>query len=444
MRYEMKKLSRAVTPGLLAAALLAGCEVENPGRVEEEFIATGDAQQALINGAVRMMSEGMGYGSYSAALLAMEIFPAGQIGSFGHDVTVQGGFVDPGDGLGPFDELHQARFIGETAIKRFTEAAAPDDMMYQAHLWTGWAYRVLGEWWCEAVISSTDPDDDTPGMHETNTDTYFQRAVDNFTAALGYASSAEEQHAARAGRAQAYVWLEQWANAAADAATVPNDFAFVVPYDDLEQAYFNVLYWAAAYNPYASYTMHFTAAKEHYDTTGDPRTAVAVDPAHPLAVGSLSGYGPVEFSFPTKFTSRNDDQRLASGWEMRLVEAEAILAQGGAVADAMTLINEVHTRNVSDIDSNPLPALTAASATEAWEHLRRERAIELFLEGRRLGDSRRWDASGTPGAGAWQPPGGYAAWQAKSPIFVDVSERAVCFDIPNSEREANPNVPEVS
>jgi len=446
MRLQMRSFRRIAVPTLASLALLAACDVTNPGRVEEEFIATGDAQQALINGAVRMMSEGMGYGSYSAALLAKEIFPGGQIGAFGHDVTVQGGLLDAGDDLGHFDPLHQARFIGEVAVKRFTEAGAPADMMYQAHLWTGWAYRVLGEWWCEAVVGSTDPDDETPGMHELDTDTYFERAVANFTAALGYASDADEEFAALAGRAQAYLWLEQWANAEADAAAVTDPaFQFVVPYDDLEQAYFNTLYWATAYNPYASYTMHFTRAKDHYETTGDPRTAVAEDPDEPLAVGSLSGYGPVEFSFPTKYTSREDDQRLASGWEMRLVEAEAILQQNEAnYPAAMTLINEVRTRNVSDIDDTPLPALTAASATEAWQHLRRERAIELFLEGRRMGDARRWDEMGTPGADAWEPPGGYAAWQAISPIFVAESERAVCFDIPNSERTSNPNVPEVS
>jgi tetratricopeptide (TPR) repeat protein len=423
----------------MSLVLVAACDVTNPGRVEEEFIATGDAQQALINGAVRMMSEGMGYGSYSAALLAKEIFPGGQIGAFGHDVTVQGGLLDAGDDLDHFDELQQARFIAEVAVKRFTEAAAPDDMMYQAHLWAGWAYRVLGEWWCEAVIGSTDPDDETPGMHELDTNTYFERAVANFTDALGYASDDEERFAALAGRAQAYVWLEQWANAEADAAAVTDDaFAFFVPYDDLDQDYFNTLYWAIAYNPYASYTMHFTWFKDYYETTGDPRTAVAEDPDEPLAVGSLSGYGPVEFSFPTKYASREDDQRLASGWEMRLVEAEAILAQGGPFADAMDLINEVRTRD----GTSALTPWAAADATDAWTFLKRERAIETFLEGRRMGDLRRWDEMGTPGV-ADEPPGGYAAWQALSPIFVDEADRAVCLDIPNDERESNPNVPEV-
>ena len=440
MRLEMKAFRTVCSAGAMSLLLLAACDVTNPGRVEEEFIATGDAQQALINGAIRMMSEGMGYGTYSAALLAKEIFPGGQIGAFGHDVTVQGGLLDAGDDLDHFDELQQARFISETAVKRFTEAAAPDAAMYQAHLWAGWAYRVLGEWWCEAVISNTDPDDETPGMHELDTDTYFERAVANFTDALGYASDDEERFAALAGRAQAYVWLEQWANAEADAAAVTDDgFAFFVPYDDLDQDYFNTLYWAIAYNPYASYTMHFTWFKDYYETTGDARTAVAEDPDEPLAVGSLSGYGPVEFSFPTKYASRDDDQRLASGWEMRLVEAEAILAQGGPFADAMDLINDVRTRN----GTSALTPWAAANATEAWTFLKRERAIELFLEGRRMGDERRWNLMGTPGA-VDEPPGGYAAWQALSPIFVDQADRAVCLDIPNTEREANPNVPEVS
>jgi tetratricopeptide (TPR) repeat protein len=435
----MKSSRRIAVPAVMSLVLVAACDVTNPGRVEEEFIATGDAQQALINGAVRMMSEGMGYGSYSAALLAKEIFPGGQIGAFGHDVTVQGGLLDAGDDLDHFDELQQARFIAEVAVKRFTEAAAPDDMMYQAHLWAGWAYRVLGEWWCEAVIGSTDPDDETPGMHELDTNTYFERAVANFTDALGYASDDEERFAALAGRAQAYVWLEQWSNAEADAAAVTDDaFAFFVPYDDLDQDYFNTLYWAIAYNPYASYTMHFTWFKDYYETTGDPRTAVAEDPDEPLAVGSLSGYGPVEFSFPTKYASREDDQRLASGWEMRLVEAEAILAQGGPFADAMDLINEVRTRD----GTSALTPWAAADATDAWTFLKRERAIETFLEGRRMGDLRRWDEMGTPGV-ADEPPGGYAAWQALSPIFVDEADRAVCLDIPNDERESNPNVPEV-
>jgi len=127
---------------------------------------------------------------------------------------------------------------------------------------------------------------------------------------------------------------------------------------------------------------------------------------------------------------------------MKLVQAEAIL-QGAGSGDfnhALDLINEVHTRNISDNDSNPLPALTAASATEAWTELKRERRIELWLEGRSAADERRWDDLSTPGTldiPDWENP----ANPGYTPLFVDNPRDKLCFDIPESERDRNPNVP---
>jgi hypothetical protein len=448
MSIQMNRYHRAYAAGVMALALsIGGCDVTNPGPVNDDGLADEPSQQGLVNGAIRRMSELMGYGTYTQALLAREIFPAGQIGAFGHDVAIQGGHMPPGSaGSGRSSSAYwvdaqQARFISETAIARFTEVSAPDEMLYQAHLWAGWTYRVMGEWWCDAVVTSQDGDPlAPPGTFEEGTATYFNRAVQNFTAALGYAATDAERHAALAGRAQAYVWLDQWGNAAADATLVPDDFVFLMEYDGLEQAYFNTLAWANAWTPYGSYTMHYTFFKEHYETTGDPRTVVYEDPDHPLGVGSLSGYGPVEWSNQSKYPTRDDDQRLASGWEMRLIEAEAILAQGGAFGDAMTLINAVRTRNISDIDSDPLPAVAAANATEAWTALKQERYIELWLEGRRLADERRWAEDGTPGTLDTPDWENWEGGGPLSPIFLD-NPRSYCLDIPESERDANPNVP---
>ena len=165
-------------------------------------------------------------------------------------------------------------------------------------------------------------------------------------------------------------------------------------------------------------------------------------PNFDVAVGSLSGFGPVPYKPQLKFTSRTQDVNLASGWEMKLIQAEAVLrgAEGGALQDAVDLINEVRTRNVSDNDGQPLAGVTAADATEAWTHLKRERRIELWLEGRAAPDERRWDDAGAPGTldiPNWEDPShpGYTT------LFVENPRGNLCFDIPESERDRNPNIP---
>ena len=74
---------------------------------------------------------------------------------------------------------------------------------------------------------------------------------------------------------------------------------------------------------------------------------------------------------------------------MRLIEAEAALNQGDWQG-AMEIINDL--RDAAGVDP-----WTASNSTEAWTHLKRERGIVLWMEGRRLGDYYRWNAAGTPG-----------------------------------------------
>jgi hypothetical protein len=116
--------------------------------------------------------------------------------------------------------------------------------------------------------------------------------------------------------------------------------------------------------------------------------------------------------------------RLASGREMRLIEAEAKL-RSGDLAGAMTSIALVRT-NAGAV------ALTAPTTTdEGWRLLKRERGIELWLEARRLGDFRRWKAGNTPGAlDPLEQPG----------TLSHLAKQDLCFPISRRERETNTNL----
>jgi hypothetical protein len=382
------------------------------------------------------MAELMSDGSYTQALVAREIFPGGQTGSTGHSVITQGGHILPGDDVGNWGDAVTARFIAETAIKRFTAVGAADDMMHQAHLWAAYAYNMLGRWWCDAVVTPVDPDDRTPGTFEQGTRTMLERAVTNFTAALGFASTNEQRYAALSGRAQAKVFLGDWTGAAQDAAAVPDDFVFYITFDALETAYQNA-FWEAQSGVFRSYTIKHTFFESYFAETGDPRVPWDRDPAYAFATASLQGYagGRVPYLRQRKYIDKGDDQRLASGWEMRLIEAEAKLrASTPDIQGAMALINKVRTRNVSVVTNQPLPEVTATTLADAWSALKRERYVELWLEGQRLADERRWAATNTPGSN--DTPN----FEPLSSLFSQ-NPRSYCFDIPDNERDLNPNVP---
>ena len=94
--------------------------------------------------------------------------------------------------------------------------------------------------------------------------------------------------------------------------------------------------------------------------------------------------------------------------EARLIEAEILLGQK-ETASAVALLNEVRA-------AAKLPALSAGlGEAEAWTALKQERRNELFLEGQRMIDMRRFD----------EFPAG---WGAK------------CSPLPKAETDNNPNL----
>jgi hypothetical protein len=125
-----------------------------------------------------------------------------------------------------------------------------------------------------------------------------------------------------------------------------------------------------------------------------------------------------------KHDKRTSSIRLSSSQEMYLIKAENAL-NNGSVDDALTNINAVRTLAGQD-------AVTATTAAEGWTMLKRERGIELWLEGRRLGDMRRWAEASAAGS--------YHEYETTNWEGSAYTPAYLSFPIGQSEIDTNPNV----
>lgn len=402
---------------LIFALLLAACDtdVSNPGPVEDEFLTDQGAQTALVNGAGRALASGINWVGYTGAAVAREIHPAGSTGSFGITNRWQNGELNPDDAdlNDHWQQAQRARWVAEETVRRIEAAGArTETLKQQAYVWAGFANRVLGENMCEAVIDG--------GSAEPNS-VYFQRAEENFTKAIAVQSGAMAT-AAYAGRASARMYLGKWAEAVTDAGQVPTAFVYNVPYYNIgEDAQRNRIFYSVGNTPYRAHTQWNTWYDEYRKANNDPRVPITITTMQGDA--AIECCGRVPFWPQAKHNSSAAPIRLASGREMRLIEAEALLRTGDFNA-AVAKMNEARAQAGA-------ATIAAANTTEAWTHLKRERGIELWLEARRLGDLRRWKAANTPGALHQLEVVGATS---------HLAQQDLCFPISRSERDTNPNL----
>jgi hypothetical protein len=400
----------------LVAAAGAACDtkVTNPGPVQDVFLGDSAAFPALVNGAGRAIAEALNWIGYTGAAVTREVHPAGSTGSFGITPRWQAGrLLETDQDLNTHWNLGQrARWLAEDAASRIEQANARAALRAQIFLWAGYANRLLGENMCQAVIDG--------GAPQPNAE-FFRRAENWFDKAA-QVGTGSVRTAAIAGRASVRVFLNKWNEAVADAAQVPTAFSYSMPYYNTgEDAQRNRIMFAVANQPYRAHTQWNTVYQSYFRNTSDPRTPWQETTL--LGDAALECCGRVPFYPQRKHPTPDAPIRLSGGREMRLIEAEAKLRANdwqGALAD----MNAIRA-------SVGVPPWTAADATQAWARLKRERGIELWLEGRRLGDMRRWRDANTPGAlEPLEVPGPQSHLAAQD----------LCFPIPPSERETNPNV----
>ena len=434
--------------GLLAGVLLAavtvvaGCDVTNPGPVEDRFLNDQTARAGIINGIKVAYKEALGTCDNNLGVdggtAVRELLPSGNPGTCGVAVQEGQGNLRPDETSGVWNLAQNARWVAEDAIARFdstmedgTYSSSP--FVAEAHVWAGYANRMMGEHFCQAVIDG--------GSAEPNT-VYFERAEQFFSDALSVAQSAgdsELANAARAGRAQVRMHLGNWSGAVQDAQQVPEGFSFEIPFHSVSQEQYNMFHWAQAAQPYRTVSAWSTPFGEYYVDTedaGNPDPRVAWEEHPDFEFGDIARFDmQVPFWVQQKYNQTSAAVTLADKREMRYIVAEQMLVNGNWQA-AMDSVNELRAEAGAPSWAT-VEGSAASSAAEAWTRFRFERGIELWLEARRMGDLRRWQENGRPGQ--LQP-----LEDPSNPDSRLVSDRDLCYPIPDSERETNPNIPTTS
>ena len=395
----------------MLAIVLSACSerITDPGPVDDSVLDQPLAHPALVNGMAKSLSRALGYIAYTGAAISREVVASGSSSLFGITLKQRQGLLDPAfaETNDHWQFAHQARWIAEDGVRRMRATLGADfqksALAAEALNYVGFANRLLGENMCEAVID---------GGPRAGRSIYFERAEAAFTEAIaigGAASNATLGNAARGGRASVRASLGNWSGAVQDANAVPASFRYQAKYTAVDLEQYNRIFWANGNQPYRAHSVVGTFFESYYESTNDPRVQWRRNPAIPNGTVAT-----VPWLFQVKYDKRESPITLVSGREMRLIVAESLLRNGDWQA-ALAAINAIR----AEVGVTPW---TAANLDAAWVALKREREIEMWLEGRRLGDLHRWLADKTPGA------------------VEDMTGRDTCFPIGQNELDSNPNL----
>ncbi len=429
--------------GVVAIALLVySCDlgVDNPEDIEDEDLNSPQGIEVLLNGvhgdfAFSTTQPGGGGIYTSAALLSDELVHSGTwmpLRMLSDGVSIN---TEP-ENQSRWASAQTARWSAEDLIERIEDVDEVDNdgaEMAEANLFSGLSNRMMGDNFCAAVID---------GGEEEHYTVFHERSVEFFTTAIDLADQNDEQDimlAAYAGRAQSHMMLGNWDEAAADAAEVGTGFTFEqVHSSNASREYNGVHEWTATPNEANQTTVWGTPFEEWGTEINDQSEDAEGDPRIPFEKIFVDGDPDADFDTggdderPLFYAHKHDDRGanipIVKGTEMRLIEAEAYL-RDGEVEDAIEKINTVREYH------EDLETLDAGDFDEesAWEKLMKERGIEMWLEGRRVADLRRWMEDDQ------DVPFEVIRESDDAPVSVlDVEE--LCLEVSSTEEASNPNL----
>ncbi|MEX2283793.1 MAG: RagB/SusD family nutrient uptake outer membrane protein [Gemmatimonadota bacterium] len=316
---------------------------------------------------------------------------------------------------GYYTAFSTARGTADEAYKRLegwtdAEVANRTRLMAQMAAYSGYSIVFLAEGMCSAAI------DLSPELTPAQ---LFTEAILRFDKAVTAATAANDQitlNFARLGRARAQRGAGNLAAAGTDAALIPANFLVATSADAVNPRRQNMVFVHTVLNFYSSVDSSFRNLT--LNGAPDPRVQVV----NSGRTGTQTAAGQVWQA--SKYPLVTTPMPIARYAEAQLILAEARTAAGD-LNGAATAIN-----NARNSGRTGMPQFSAAGMTTAQvlDQIIEERRRELFLEGHRLGDIRKYNLALRPAAGTPYTIGGGT--------YGDLR----CFPLPAVERNNNPNI----
>lgn len=454
--------SSAAGPGplailvLLAASLLA-CDtglldVDDPTVLTPDEIAGANAVPTRLNGMIRGFQEAQDSYLRYAVYMTDEMIASGTI-TDRTDVDfrdVEANNVTLTNEL--YEEMQTARVVSGQLISAFSENLGDADFsdvegelqagIALGNLYAGYVRVFFGELYCRAVIQG-----EGEGPDFTSEET-LQAALPYFESAIDAADSyglPDVATAARVGQARALLGLGRYSDAASAVAPVPSEFVYTTEYSSNTFAQSNELMqwtWGQG-GPNIRWTIGDGTAAErdrerflYFDEWASQGLIDSVAP------GLSADNAALPVNLQLLYSELSSNIVLASGWEARMIEAEAELRLGDPevaedsvnvlLTDPQQTYNPMLAVNPNLTSSRMggrIPAIgafdpvdfTGDLATDL-EQLARARTAGLWLTGERQGTMRRFaEADGVD-------------------LFPDRRGEDVCLPLVQQEIDNNPNV----
>ena len=425
MQIRMGRRGRTrcwIAPLALLSAVAVGCDglTEVAGDPHEVDASQPlGLEEALVGATVDLY---WAYDSFIAlaGLLGDEIVSSGTATGYresdARNVTPRstGGSANRGRGIGgegSWTPQQKAVFAANLVQERIEagdfEGVDTESAEYaRASLFEALAKTWIADMFCSAAFNGEGP--------EYSSQEVYALAEAEFTKAIDAAGAESEiRQAALVGRARVRLNLGDGPGAVADARQVDPDFELLAVYSTNTFEQRNRVWWRTW--GFGNFSVDYRVwADLTIDDTGTP------DPRVQLALNPRPAYEPNQDLWaPIKVENPNDPLVLASGDEAQMIIAEVLLGQ-----EAVDRINAVRDRNGIAVDWVPADLDDATIRAKVID----ERGRNLFLEGVRNGDLRRY-----------LDQYDIDMWTTVTPQGVQ-AENAVCFPLPDVERETNPGI----